>query len=302
MGLTSQIWAGIIQEFRIYKHYPSRLAFFYATVAISLICAIILRLANKPENNEPQEDSRLVVFCETLQGIFLFSPGFLLIFEMAHARESNIESFVIINGMRKLAYKAKVLLKNYFLMLIVVLEQIIEDCLEISTWSSVHSAREITIMFVENLCCYLGGSFAIVNTCFFISRFCRPQQAISISWIFYGLPIILLFVFRNFFFEFDSNILLDPLSVLNPFLRTSMYTDDSRDVSNRIKIFFISTGQGTLLLALGILYEWLLFSFLKIIAILKVQEWINRRKQMNQERRQRTHAELSMILMENKLI
>jgi len=170
-----------------------------------------------------------------------------------------------------------------------VLEQIIEDCLEISTWSTVHSTQERTIMFVENLCCYLAGSFAIVNTCFFISRFCRPQQAISISWIFYGLPIILLFIFRNFFFEFDSNILLDPLSVLNPFLRTSMYADSSRDVSNRMKIFFISIGQGTLLLALGILYEW-------------VQEWINRRKQMNQERRQRTHAELSMILMENKLI
>jgi len=248
-----QVLAGTIQELQVYKHRPFKLLAYFSTVIISgILQVIIYKISNtisyKNFNPSSLDDlmkmQRVWSICTTLQlflSVFYFAPALLMIYDMAQKRESTIQSIITVNGMKRSAYIAKLLVPNYLLMLIVAAEKSIEY---------LYVPLTIKISPYTVFKYYFALMMATVNLCLLLSRCIKAKQAVTISFILFAvLPYYTYLLIR-------SNVAVPylPLAFMNPTALVNHVIPPNFELVLRINLFLAAL-VGFVFLGLYLLIE-----------------------------------------------
>jgi len=196
MIFIRQVHAGIVQELQAYWNFPRKLLpwIFSSAFFLAALCLNPKELFLGPVLIDV---GKFNILCTSL--IF-----WMFLSERIHRRQSNIDKFLIINGISKLANLTKVFVTSSLLMAPIIIMQVLTYCIVYD--------EEIGSQKTEYLWYFLSNfsvaSLAMTSMTLLISRFSAVTQAIGSTLILFLIPGMLSS------FKYKIGI----FSLLNPYL------------------------------------------------------------------------------------
>jgi len=126
MGFFQQAWYGIKKELSVYKNNPMILVYKASSVVIFSALTLALSIFSlfyipvkfivAPSSDNFQST---IVTNAIFQLQLYFTPARMILNKVATEREDNFKEYLMVNGMTKAAYQAKIATSNYIEMLFV---------------------------------------------------------------------------------------------------------------------------------------------------------------------------------------
>jgi len=175
MGFFQQAWYGIKKELSVYKNNPMILV--YKASSVVIFSALTLALTPSSDNFQST-----IVTNAIFQLQLYFTPARMILNKVATEREDNFKEYLMVNGMTKAAYQAKIATSNYIEMLFFALAESISIFLSYRT----HLENDHLALPKLFVILYVGG-VAVVNMALLIATKLSPKNAPTV-----GSAIILL--------------------------------------------------------------------------------------------------------------
>jgi len=169
MGFFHQAFFGIRKELAVYKNNPMILV--YKAASVVIFSALTLALTPSSENFQST-----IVTNAIFQLQLYFTPARMILHKIASEREDNFKEYLMVNGMSKSAYQAKIAVTNYIEMFFFAIAESVSIFLAYRT----HLTNDHLALLKLFLILFFGG-IATVNLALLITTKLSPQNAPTVG-------------------------------------------------------------------------------------------------------------------------
>jgi len=169
MGFFHQAFIGIRKELAVYKNNPMILV--YKAASVVIFSALTLALTPSSDNFQST-----IVTNAIFQLQLYITPARMILHKIASEREDNFKEYLMVNGMSKSAYQAKIAVTNYIEMFFFAIAESVSIFLAYRS----HLANDHLALLKLFLILFFGG-VATVNLALLITTKLSPQNAPTVG-------------------------------------------------------------------------------------------------------------------------